>query len=84
MKVYIAYEGDLDRHDRQYYDIIGVYTNEADAYNAVQQTITASGVEVSKVPNNIVDGIPTTWWVEYGMDVVNVGKVEEHILIGDE
>ena len=81
MKVYIAYEGYYNRHDPHSYDILGVSTNEADAYNAVQQTITASGVEVSKVPNNIVDGIPTTWWVEYGMDVVNVGKMEEHILI---
>jgi len=74
VKVYIAYEGDLDRHDRQYYDIIGVYTNEADAYNAVQQTITEPGVEVETRGS-------TTWWVEYGMDVVNVGMVEEHILI---
>jgi hypothetical protein len=51
-----------------------VYTNKADAYNAVQQTITESGVEVETRGS-------TTWWVEYGMDVVNVGKVEEHILI---
>jgi hypothetical protein len=80
MKVYIAYEGYLDRHDTQSYNIIGVYTNEADAYNAVQKTITESGVEVS---NNIVNGIPTTWWVEYGMDICNVGKLEEHELIED-
>ena len=81
MKVYIAYEGDLDRHGRQYYDIIGVYADEAGACNAVQQTITESGIDVS---HNIVNGIPTTWWIEHGMDIVNVGMVEEHILISDE
>lgn len=76
MKVYIAYEGDLDRHDRQYYDIIGVYTNEADAYNAVQQTIIESDMEIKVETRG-----STTWWVEYGVYIVNVGKVEEHILI---
>lgn len=79
MKVYIAYEGYLNRHDYQTYNILGLYTNEGDAHNAVQQTITESGVEITPTT---IGQIPTTWWVEHGMESVIVGKVEEHTLIG--
>ena len=81
MKVYIAYEGFLDRHDNQTYNIIGVYTTEFSAYFAVKLNVLSfivSGVEAS---TRIVDGVPTTWYEERRGTSAIIGKVEEHILI---
>jgi len=81
MKVYIAYEGYLDGHGNQTYNIIGVYTTEFSAYFTVKLNVLSfseSGVEAS---NKIVDGVPTTWYKEPGSTSAIMGKVEEHILI---
>lgn len=81
MKVYIAYEGYLDRHGNQTYKLIGVYTTEFSAYFTVKLNVLSfieSGVESS---NKIVDGVPTTFYAEPGRTSAIVGKVEEHIVL---
>lgn len=77
MKVYIAYEGMYyNRHDRQDYIILGVYLSKNEAITRIQESIgPLEGIDVETTGN-------TTWWIERGMGIVIVGKLEEHILIG--
>lgn len=77
MKVYIAYEGYYNRHDRQDYIILGVYRSKDEAVTRIQKSIgSLEGIEVETRGD-------TTWWTERGMDIVTVGKLEEHELIED-
>jgi hypothetical protein len=76
-KVYIAYEGS-NKQGYQTYNILGVYTWEYQADDAVKNTITDTGVEVLRYT---FDGMPTTCWFKRGIEYLIVGKVEEHTLI---
>jgi len=78
MKVYLAYSGDINKHGHQNYDLIGVYQDKDMAIQAIEQSMTdvdMAYVEVETKPSG------NMFWTEHGMDIVNVGKVEEHILI---
>jgi hypothetical protein len=79
MKVYIAYRGDLDKHGKQTFEIIGVFRDESQAHFAVQSTITESGVEVKTITTY---GVTYTVWSTQGWEYIDLGKVETHELIG--
>ena len=81
MKVYIAYDGYLDRHGNQTYKIIGVYTTEFSGYFTVKLNVLSFSESGFDVSNKIVDGVPTTFYTERDRLAAIIGKVEEHILI---
>ena len=73
MQVYLAYSGDLDRHDRQSFDLIGVFQDRAQAVKAIEELIV-------DYPNPYVERVikpsGNIFWEERGMDIVTVGYLE--------
>ena len=76
IKVYIAYEGHyIQESEYGFFDVLGVYSSKNEAIDRIQESIgSLEGIEVEEKGS-------TTFWIERGMEIVTVGKLEEHILI---
>jgi hypothetical protein len=75
MKVYIAYEGYHNIRHAQVYNVLGVYVDRGKAIERVEQNIgSLDGIDVEERGS-------TMFWIDNGMEIIDVGKVEEHEVI---
>ena len=73
MNVYLAHSGDINKHGRQDFDLIGVFKDKDMAIKAIEKSM--RDVDIKYVEKSVTPS-GNIFWEEHGMDIVTVGYLE--------
>jgi hypothetical protein len=77
MTIYLAYWGEIDKHNNERLYLIDVFLDKETAIRSIESTFS----DVNPEWINREDKGDKIWWNEVGMDIVTIGHLETRTLI---